>query len=596
MKLRPILGAVLLLGFLGGCTRRSQDDPNLQILHWAQREDIKTLDPANAYDVLSAEVMNSVYETLYEYRYFSQTYELAPLLAAEKPIYSKDHLTLTIPIKKGIYFQDDPCFEGGKGRELTAEDVVYGMKRLAYPPLASRGAWIFEGKVRGFSEFEERMKPLKGEALTQEFERGFEGIRALDSHRLQIQLLKPYPQLIYLMAMTFTAPVPREAVKKYGDEQGNLTERMVGTGPFKLKSWQRGARLVLERNPKFRKELYPAAADPEFKRLGVLADAGKPIPFLDRIEVEVMKEAQPRWLTFISGNVDAVEVPKDNFSSAVINRSTLAPELTAKGIRLQVAVGGSFWWVGFNMKDELFQGQRGRLLRQALSAALDRDAWIQTFNNGAGVKMTTLLPPGLGDRPKVDRFKFDHDVKKAQDLLTKAGYPGGQGLPVLHFDLRGMSSTNRQLGEFMTQQWARLGLKIEVIPNTFPAFLEKAKQGRLQIYYGGWSLDYPDAENVYQLLYGKNGSPGPNDSQFDHPEFNRLYEQMAVLEPGPKRAVLVRRMDEIAQEESPWAWGYFESVYSVSHPWLLNYRADDMIYTKFKYVRIDPELKKRYKR
>jgi ABC-type transport system substrate-binding protein len=165
---------------------------------------------------------------------------------------------------------------------------------------------------------------------------------------------------------------------------------------------------------------------------------------------------------------------------------------------------------------------------------------------------------------------------------------------VLNFDMRGSSTDDRQMGDFFTQQLAAIGVKVNVIYNTFPAYLEKMKQGNLTISYGGWGLDYPDAENVYQLLYGPNSSPGPNESNYDNPEMNALYEKAAIMESGPRRAELIQRMDDLLQEDCPWALGYYHANFELTHPWLLNFRPSELISNKYKYFRVNADVKKRY--
>jgi ABC-type transport system substrate-binding protein len=323
----------------------------------------------------------------------------------------------------------------------------------------------------------------------------------------------------------------------------------------------------------------------------MLADAGKPLPFLDKMIFDVLVEEQPRWLGFMSGKKDLIEIPKDNFAAAITNKVNLTPELQAKGTRLNIEIGVIFRYISFNVTDKVVNN---KYLRQALSMAIDREKWIDLFTNGTGKKMTMVFPPGIPDRPKAAQIKYDYNVEKAKELLKKAGYPEGKGLPPLNFDLRGADTKNRQLGDFLQGQWAAIGVKTNVIPNTFPAYLEKMKKGVLQVSYGGWSMDYPDVETDYQLLYGPNKSPGPNDSNYDNPEFNKMYEQMALMESGPKRAALVQKMEDIIQEDVPWAYGYFEATYMLSQPWLLNYRGAEIIANKYKYLRINRDVKKRY--
>jgi ABC-type transport system substrate-binding protein len=495
----------------GGCTKTG-DDGNLMVYHDAEKDDAKTLDPANSYDTISLRVLPLIYEQLYQYQYLNKTYKLEPLLAADVPRYSKDRLTVTIPIKHGVKYQDDSCFKDtqGKGREVKARDFVYAFKRLALPSIQSQGFWIFDGKVKGINDFHDKLVGASKDDLDVAFNAPIEGMTALDDFTLQLKLIKPYPQLLDVLAMGFTSPLPEECVKVYADEQGNFSDHPIGTGPFILKDWKRGHRITLDRSPTFHPEFYPTAGAESYRKRGLLADAGKPLPFLDRIVFDIVKESQPRWLGFMRGTFDVLELEKDNFKEAMKDRANLAPELASKGVRVTIEPGTRIWYVSMNVKDKLLG--ENKYLRQAISASIDRTKWIDLFTNGTGLKMVNALPPGLPDRPDDSKIKYDYNPKLAKELLKKAGYPEGKGLPVINFDMRGADSIQRQLGDFFERQLGAVGIKINVIYNTFPAYLEKAKIGNLQLSYGGWSLDYPDPENIYQLLYGPNKAPGPNDA------------------------------------------------------------------------------------
>ena len=324
-----------------------------------------------------------------------------------------------------------------------------------------------------------------------------------------------------------------------------------------------------------------------------MADAGKPLPFLDRVRVSIIKEAQPMWLKFMNAELDITTIPKDNFSSAITQQVNLSPSLAARGIRLSIEPGLTFYYIGFNMKDSVLGVSKH--LRQAISSAIDRDKWIELFTNGRGRKMVSALPMGIPDRPVNPVLRYDFNLERAKGLLKKAGFPAGKGLPTLRFDLRGADSQSRQMGEFFQDQFSKIGIKLDVAYNTFPAFLEKMKNGDLQLYYGGWTMDYPDAENVFQLLYGPNQSPGPNDANFNLPEMNRLYEKMATTASGPARAGLVRKMDDLIQEERPWAFGYYHTDYTLSQPWMLNFRSNELLQNKLKYLKVNMEAKRRYR-
>ncbi|MBC7693622.1 MAG: hypothetical protein H7222_17790 [Methylotenera sp.] len=575
------LSAVTLLT---ACTRQADDRSNT--FRGVLKDDVKTLDPANSYDSVSLDVLPMIYETLYQYDYLADTYKVVPLLAADLPRFSADRLTLTIPIKHGVKFQDDPAFKatGGKGRELKAQDFVFAFKRLADPIIQSQGWWIFDGKIKGINEFHDKLTKATAAEQKKVFAEPVEGVRALDDYTLQIKMAQPYPQILYVLAMPFTSPVASEAIEVHGDEKGNLTDHPVGTGPYTLTTWEHGHQITLDRNPTHHAEFFPAGASP---------DAGKLLPFADRLSFQIIKEAQPAWLGFLQGNTDIAAIPKDNFNNAIDKDGNLTPELKTKNVTLNIEKAVSFYYVGFNVKDATLAN---RFLRQALSSAVDRAAWIEIFTNNRGRKMVNALPEGILDRASTDKIKYDLNLDRARELLKKAGYEGGKGLPVLNFDMRGADSVSRQMGDFFAQQFARIGVKVNVIYNTFPAYLEKAKVGNLQMSYGGWSMDYPDAENVFQLLYGPNKAPGPNESNYENPEMDKLYKQISVMESGPKRAVLVQKMDDLLQEDCPWGLGYYHAEYKLTQPWLSNYRGKEIILNKFKYFRIDQSIRNQRKK
>jgi ABC-type transport system substrate-binding protein len=296
-----------------------------------------------------------------------------------------------------------------------------------------------------------------------------------------------------------------------------------------------------------------------------------------------------------------VDLPDSQAAAAFTGPTTdkapqLKPELAERAIRVASETGLTLFYLGFNAKDKLV-GQN-RALRQAISSALNREEWIRAAG-GAGIKATQAIPPGVADRlpdagAKPATIKYDFDAERATALLKKAGYPEGKGLPELSLDLRGSDAAARVLGDFFQKQFAAAGLKLNVIYNTFPAFLEKLKQGNFQMEYGGWIMDYPDAANVFQLLYGPNRAPGSNETSFDHGELNKLYEQMAGLDPSPKRAALVQQMEAIVQEEVPWAMGFYPVKRTLMQPWLLNLRPADAILNRYKYVRVNRDVKKRF--
>lgn len=583
--MRILVGLMCLT--LLACTPKAQDD-KVKTANFALGDDVKSLDPALCYDTVSNTVMPLAIEGLYEYHYLKRPLELQPSLAEAMPTVSADKKTYTIKVKKGVLFQDDPAFPGGKGRELKAQDFIFGWKRIALPHLQSPGTWVFDDRVVGWNEFRKKLEGISDlkarEALLLD---EVEGMKALDDYTIQIKLLKPFPQLLYTLAMGFGAPIAKEVTDKYGHD--GLNHRMVGTGPYRLVDYVNGSKVTLVKNPTYRGQLYPSEGDQEAKDIGLLADAGKTIPFIEKVNFEIIKQDQPAWLQFMKGNIDASGIPKDNFDAAISN-GELKPELVAKGIKLQKSEEAVIWYLNFNMKDKVVGGKNADL-RKAISMAINRDEFIQKFSNGRAVKATSIVPRVIAGNTGRKELVNDFNVAQAKALLKKAGYPDGKGLPPLKFDLRGSSTSAKQQAEYIQKSLAEIGVNMEVIVNTFPNYLEKEKQGNLQFFFGGWNADFPDAENFLFLLYSKNISPGPNASNYVNPAFDRLYEKMASMTPSKERDALIKQAEDIAFNDGVWSMMFYPVSYAMNHSWLKNFRPESQIFGELKYYDIDQEKK-----
>jgi len=325
---------VLILGLLAASCRPKDSSSRSEILFQQRsRAKIQTLDPAQIGDVPTDEVSREFFETLYYYHYLKRPYELVPQLAAAMPEVSEDGCTYVIRIRSDVYFHDAPCFPNGKGRNVTAEDFIYAWKRIADVKTASKNWWIFDGRIVGLNEFREYSKTCEKGRV--DYTRPVEGLEAVEPYVLRIRLIRPWPQLIYWLAHVPTAPMAREAVEYYGDE---IRNHAVGTGPFVLKKWVKGSYIEAVRNPSYRPDFYPNEGMPEDMEQGLLADAGLPVPFIDRIIWRIIEEDQPRWLMFMRGRIDINSIPKDNFGQAVAFGKTLTEEMKRRGIRLQTFI------------------------------------------------------------------------------------------------------------------------------------------------------------------------------------------------------------------------------------------------------------------
>ncbi len=569
---------------IASCTRhQSKEPPNT--LHLVVEAKLKGLDPILAEDRYSGTQSAQAYETLLQFHYLKRPYVVSPLLVEKLPDVSADGKVYTFTLRKGVLFQDDPCFKstGGKGRELVAEDFVYSWKRLADPKLTSSGWWILDGRVVGLNAWRERAAK-NGE---KHYSEQVDGLRALDRYTLQVKLTQRSAQFLYLITMPFAAVVPHEAVDFYGKE---FLNHAVGTGPFRLAEYHPSSKVVWVKNPTYRKAVYPEEGAPGDREAGLLADAGRAIPFADQVDVQVFVEQQPMWLSFLAGQLDISGIPKDNFSSSIGPGQELAPDLLAQGIRLIKEPVADVTHLSFNLEDPLLG--KNKLLRQAMSLAFDQNTFNEIFYNGRAMAAQGPIPPGT-DGYDID-FKNPYrqfNINKARELLAKAGYPGGRGLPPLEYATLAGSS-GRQQSEFTTKMFAAIGIKLNTNTYSWPQFLETVKNKKAQIWEFAWGGDYPDGENFLQLFYSKNASPGQNDSNYRNPEFDRLYELSLTLPEGKQRTETYQKMVRILVEDCPWIFGSHRLSYILAQKWLKNYKPNDFSHSNYKYYRVDPSLKK----
>jgi len=548
---------------------------------------IRGLDPQDIGDTTSASVAGQIFETLYTYAYLERPYRLVPQLAAGMPEIGPDGLSFTVPVRPGVFFADDPCFPGGRGRELVAEDFVYAWKRMA--DLHNRStnyASVFQGYVAGLDEF----RAATAGTDRVDYDRPVPGLSAPDRYTLKIELTRPYPFLLYWLAHLPTAPVAREAVEYYGDDTVN---HPVGTGPYLLRGDFRSNRFTMVRNPSFRIQEYPAAGTPADRERGLLRDAGRRIPFIDRIEWSVIEESQPLWLAFLQGEIDASGIPRDNFSRAVTPERELAPDLRERGIELVTFEDPAVFYYGFNMDDPVVGPNLP--LRRAMSLGFDRLTYIDRFFNGRGRIPTGPIPPMFPSfRPEKENPWTRYDPVRARELLAEAREIRGGEIPVIRVAVPGTDTATRQSGEYFRLQMEGIGLKVEMDYMTWPRFQDAAKERSHQVFSLGWQADYPDAQNFLLLFYGPNRSPGPNTCNFSDPEFDRLYREAVLLPDLAERMPRYWEMEDIVIDRCPWLYVLYRENYVLVHDWLRNYKPNNFAEGTVKYQAVDAARRRRF--
>lgn len=650
---------------------RGAEAQNVLYTAFSQRSP-KYLDPASSYSADESPFTYSIYEPLYGYDYLERPYALRPRTAraiSEPTYYDEQGQALPndapgesialsvydIAIKPGILFQPHPAFARDASgqpaywpieqlddkyaisdfaltgtRELTAHDYVYGIRRLASPHVVSPIYGVMAEHIVGMSEYGEGLRAVQQQreqhsdsAWFDLRQHEFDGVQALDDHTLRIRVKGKYPQFKYWLAMTFTAPIPWEADRFYhqpGMAEHNLSLNTwpVGTGPYMLTESIQNRRHVLSRNPNYRGDPYPCTGEEGDAQAGLLADCGKPTPFIDQVVFSIEKESVPLMGKFLQGYYDIPEADDSRYGVAMQVAAGDSPEKAElyrdRGLQLLTSTEAQIYYLGFNWLDPVVggagtpeQAEKNRKLRQAISIAFDWEQYIQIFLNDQGVVAHGPVPPNIpGHQPlpegmnpsvytRVDDRVVRRPLDEAKQLLAEAGYPDGRhvdtGQPlILHFDSAGGMGSNATV-DWMRRQLQALNVELEVRATDYNRFQDKMRQGSAQMFMWGWVADYPDPENFLFLLYGPNAKAlhgGENASNYQNPEFDRLFEAMRFLDDGPRKEALVHQMVAITQHDMPWMFGFNPKSGGAFQSWVSNAKPTQMVRDTLQYLRIDP--------
>lgn len=584
--------SLLVIATACGGNKKAEDNKSAavsapkKVLRFIRLQAHRTLDPMKVGDAESNGLVINLYDTLLQYHYLKRPYELEPNLAAKMPELSADGLTYSFELRKDVRFIDDPCFAGGKGRGMNADDVIYSFKRFADANVNIETYPLMAGMVEGMDEFREQTKQL-GKATDYD-KLQISGLQKVDDYHFNLKLAHKNPIVLMQLAMGALSVVPREAVERYKEE---LERHPVGTGPFKMKELARRGVIIIEKNPNYHLR-YPTEGAEGDAESGLLADAGKQLPLLDEVHYVLMEELSTAVLEFMSGKMDWMGLDKDNFVKVASKDAEgfhLRPDY-AKKFRLYWEPTLNTAYYQLNLKDKVIG--KNKALRQAIAYALDAQGRIDKMENGRGTALQAIVPlPIAGSQLEVPSKGYVRDVAMAKQKLVEAGYPGGKGLPPITIDYPQSSSSTRQTFEFDRALLAEVGITAKGNFQTWTAYLQRIESGNFQIATHGWSADYPDAENFYQLFYGPNVAPGPNGSNYKNPEYDRLYEQIRFMSPGFERNALFARMNEILHEDVPVIPISNAIVVGLYQPWTKNLKRHVLVNPPFKYMDVDPAAK-----
>ena len=579
MRKTTIVLAILTVSFVfltyWGIKKLELPNFSDQTIRLSLDEKIESLDPAKAFTDDSLLVSAQVMEPLYQYHYLKRPYEIEPLIAEGAPEISDNGKLVKIKIKKNIFYHPHEAFKN-KPREVTADDFVVQLKRISLEDLKSPGRGLFDGIVEGFGDYSAKINNQWEKMFTTEMA----GIRALDTHTLEIKLTKREPNINYYLALNFLSPIPWEIVQFYKNQ---LDQILIGTGPYVLRSYNHNE-IEMERNRNYRDEYYPSSGD-RYANLEKLLDSSKEkIPFIKKIKFFVTGNESDRWVKFFKNEVDVLTVPKSFISKIYGPKGDLNSELKDNGLMVKHFPILANRWLAFNMRDPLFS--KNESLRKAIAHAINYEKYIELLSKNTNLRANSVLVPGISGYLPAKEFRFNHNPALAREYLKKAGFNPETRPLNLVYSTRGNQSIHLTEAQFFKEHLEAIGINLKIQVLTFPEFLQKGRAGELSLFTDNWLFDYPDGENIFQLLISKN-FPGINKSGYANPEMDFLYEELKQNSTIDNRERIIHQMEELVYKDLPWIPLMYESSFVLIHPKIKNYRKSSIIRNYIKYLKIE---------
>lgn len=495
-------------------------------LHVWHETDVRGTDPHVRFDTVSGQAIKLLFENLLDYEL--DPIHLVPRLAREMPEVSEDGRTFRFRLREGLRFADSEVFEGGRGREIVADDVWWSLEHMLHPDTNSPGVTYFE-LIEGVEEYRD------GEASH------IRGIRVVDRYTVDITLSRPDQTFLFAMAMPFAAPAPREAYAHYGED---IERNPVGTGAYLLERWEPGISLDFVRNPNY-----------------FLAHEGRPYP--DRVHFELNLDRRTATMRFRNGEVDH------------IHRTTPADyvelrEQPAWEPYSEESVDTIIWGVGMNTEIPPFDN---RHVRRAVAFAINRERWRRAR---AG-RMFLTGQPIPSNLPSYDpdlEGQHRYDLDAAREEMRLAGHPDGWPEPVTFWT--GEGDTGRFYGELVQADMREIGIEIEIRQAAFPVFLQQTTtRHTTPMYMAGWSMDYPDASSFLDVLFHSRSireTNSQNKAFYSNPELDRLLDEARVERDRDRRIALYRQASRILVDDAPWAFVWSDKKFELWQPYVRNYR------------------------
>jgi peptide/nickel transport system substrate-binding protein/oligopeptide transport system substrate-binding protein len=525
------LVAALLLVLAAGCRweeplawpARTPGDRHGGVLRLAAPDDVPSLDPALAYDSRSWFFQQHLFETLLTY---DDANQLVPGLAHAWTV-SDDLRRFELALRPGVVFSD--------GSPVTAADFVGSLERVLDPKTRSQGAEYYR-RIRGAKAYQAGAAPHVA------------GLVAAGPHAVRIELEAPDPIFLHKLALLFAAVVPAERARTLGDDFG---DQPIGSGPFVLREWRRGERIVLARNPRYR--------IPE-------------LPYLDGVVQEIGVSPELAWLMYEGDELDVVGIPPADF-----------PTVRRDPARQDLLIHATTLWTGYIGLNCQMPPLDDRRVRQALNYAVDK-AGVVSLLNGRATPAEGIVPPNMPGYAPV-RGGYPHDPARARRLLAAAGHADGFATELW---TQG-TDTDVKIAQKLQQDFAAINVRMGIKQVAWSTFLEAIRQPRtVPLFDLGWSADFPDPSNFLEVLFHSNRWDANNHSFYANPRVDRLLERAAREGDQERRYRLYTAVERRIVRDAPVIFLYHPVAWVIRQPRVHGYRIHDLLPARVPAVWLEP--------
>ncbi|MGI8600968.1 MAG: ABC transporter substrate-binding protein [Chitinophagaceae bacterium] len=519
------------------CYNSTKD--NVNIFHYNETSGVASIDPAFAKNQSIMWVVHQLYNTLVQ---VDDQLNLVPSLAKSWTA-SEDRKVYTFHLRNDVFFHDDPCFAGGKGRRMTADDVLYSFNRITDPTVASPGSWIFNDKV----------DPV-------------DGFKVLDDTTFQVKLLRPYNPILGILSTQYCSIVPKEAVDKY---KSDFRRHAVGTGPFQFVAWEEGQAMILKKNQNY------------FET----DESGNRLPYLDGVKIGFADSKATEFLLFRQGKLDFINDIDPSFKDEVLTKKGTLRKDWENKIQLQVHPYLNIEYLGIlvDTTNSIVSSSPMKLkkVRQAINYGFDRRKLVLYLRNSLGIAAESgFVPVGLPSFDSTIVKGYHYNPQLSRKLLAEAGISGAD-FPVIRLLTIPIYA---DIASFIAKQLEEIGFKVQVEAIQKSLLLELTSSSRAPFFRGSWIADYPDAENYLSVFYSKNPAP-PNYTRYNNPAFDAVFEQALAETNDSARYILYRQADQIMMQDAPVVPLWYDVVVRLVQPWIQDFQPNSLNLLELRRVR-----------